>query len=413
MSKTLLTNARVFDGSSAECPGGMQVLVEGTTIREVSSRAIRTGDAQTIDVGGRTLMPGLIDAHVHAYASDVSVQKVDLAGDPYRTAHAIRMLGFALDCGFTTVRDIGGGDYSLWRAIEDRLIRAPRFLYAGKIISMTGGHGDFRQMSESRHNHGYCSCGDYNSCCVIADGVDECIKAVREELRRGAHCIKIMGSGGVASPTDPIWMHQYREDEIRAIVNETTERRTYTASHCHPASAVRRSVEFGVRSIEHGTLMDDETAKFVAEKGAFVVPTMVIVYALVELGRKLGFPPQSQEKAEFVSKQALTGMDAMRKAGVKVGFGTDLLGETYVQQCREFTIRREVFSPLEILRQVTSTNADLLMQGGRLGCVKPEACADLLVVDGDPLNDIGLLAASGTHLRLIMRNGEIVKNDLR
>ena len=120
-----------------------------------------------------------------------------------------------------------------------------------------------------------------------------------------------------------------------------------------------------------------------------------------------------EKKAEFVSKQALTGMDAMRKAGVKVGFGTDLLGETYVHQCREFTIRREVFSPLEILRQATSTNADLLMQGGRLGCVKPEACADLLVVDGDPLNDIGLLAASGTHLRLIMRNGEIVKNDLR
>lgn len=237
MTAVLFKNARVFDGISAECPEDMHVFVEGGTIREVASKPIKATDAQVIDVGGRTLVPGLIDAHIHAYASDVNFQKVDLASDPYRTAHAVRMLEFSLDCGFTTVRDIGGGDYSLWRAIQDRLIRAPRFLYAGKILSMTGGHGDFRQISESRHTHGYCSCGDFNTLSVIADGVEECIKAVREELRRGAHCIKIMGSGGVASPTDPIWVNQYREDEIRAIVNETAERRTYVSAHCHPASA--------------------------------------------------------------------------------------------------------------------------------------------------------------------------------
>jgi imidazolonepropionase-like amidohydrolase len=221
-----------------------------------------------------------------------------------------------------------------------------------------------------------------------------------------------MGSGGVASPTDPIWMNQYREDEVRTIVNECAERRTYVSAHCHPASAVRRSVEYGVRCIEHGTLIDDETARFVAERGAYVVPTMVIIFVLVELGRKLGFPPQSQEKAEFAFKQAIVGMDSMRKANVKIGFGTDLLGETYVQQCREFTIRREVFSPVEILRQATSVNAEILMQQDKLGCVKPDAHADLLVVDGDPLADIGLLAANGKHLKLILRRGEIVKNEL-
>jgi imidazolonepropionase-like amidohydrolase len=413
VSQVLFTNARVFDGTNADCPSGMQLLVEDGTIREVSDKPIQaTADARRIDVGGCTLMPGLIDAHIHAYASDVNVQKVDLAGDPYRTAHAVRMLGHALDCGFTTVRDIGGGDYSLWRAIEDRLIRAPRFLYAGKVLTMTGGHGDFRQMSESRHNHGYCSCGDFNSLATVADGVDECLKAVREELRRGAHCIKIMGSGGVASPTDPIWMHQYREDEIRAIVNETTERRTYTSAHCHPASAVRRCVAYGVRCIEHGTLIDDETARFVAERGAYIVPTMVIIFVLVELGRKLGFPPQSQQKAEYAFEQALVGLESMRKAGVKVGFGTDLLGETHVQQCREFTIRREVFTPVEILRQATSVNAEILMQSGKLGCIAPGAHADLLVVDGDPLADIGLLVANGRHLSLIMRGGDIVSNRL-
>jgi len=412
MNDVLLSNARVFDGTNAECPEGRHVLVRDGLIAEVSDRPISADGAQVIDVGGRTLMPGMIDAHVHAYASDVNVQKIDLAGDPYRTAHAARMLGHALDCGFTTVRDIGGGDYSLWRALEDGLMRGPRFLYAGKVLTMTGGHGDFRQMSEGQHNHGYCSCGDYNSLAVVADGVDECLKAVREELRRGAHCIKIMGSGGVASPTDPIWMNQYREDEVRAIVNETTERRTYTSAHCHPSSAIRRSVEFGVRCIEHGTLIDDETARFVADRGAYIVPTMVIIFVLVELGKQLGFPPQSQKKAEEAYAAALTGMERMRKAGVKVGFGTDLLGKSYVQQCREFTIRREVFSPVEILRQCTSMNAEILQMSGQIGCVKPGAHADLLVVDGDPLADISLLAADGQKLSLILRGGEIVKNQL-
>jgi len=412
MSTLLFRNARIFDGKSDKCPDGMSVLVEGNLIREVSDRPVKSKNARVIDVGGRTLMPGLIDAHMHAYASDVNMFKVEAAGTPYRTAHAVRMLGYTLDCGFTTVRDIGGGDYSLAKAIADGLIRAPRFLYAGKVLSMTGGHGDMRKQDELPDYKAMCSCGVFNSFAKIADGVDECTRATREELRQGAHCIKIMGSGGVASPTDPIWMNQYREDEIRAIVNETKERRTYTAAHCHPASAVRRCVEFGVRSIEHGTLIDDETARYVADKGAFVVPTMVIIFALVELGRKLGFPPQSQEKAQFAYQQALSGMESMRRAGVKIGFGTDLLGELYVQQCREFTIRREVFTPVEILRQATSMNAALLQQEGKLGCIKEGAHADLLVVDGDPLEDIELLAAQGRHLRVIMRAGELVKNDL-
>lgn len=413
MTSILLENARVFDGMNAECREGIQVLVESGVIREVSDKPIKCSGAQVIDVGGRTLMPGLIDAHVHAYASDMNFQRVDLAGEAYRTAHAARMLGFALDCGFTTVRDIGGGDYGLWRAIEDKLIRGPRFFYAGKILSMTGGHGDLRQMSESRHNHGYCSCGDFNSLCVVADGVDACIKAVREELRRGAHCIKIMGSGGVTSPSDPIWMNQYREDEIRAIVNETTERRTYTSAHCHPVSAIRRSAEFGVRVIEHGTLIDDATAQFVADRGAYIVPTMAIIFAMTELAEKLGLPKPSQEKLAVAFKQAISGLESMRKAQVRIGFGTDLLGESYRQQCREFTIRKEVFSPLEILRQATSTNAAILMQEGKLGCVASGAYADLLVVDGDPLKDIELLAADGRNLKLIMRAGELVRNELQ
>jgi imidazolonepropionase-like amidohydrolase len=413
MTTLLFKNARIFDGTNADCAEGMHLCVSDGLIQEVSPKSIIAQDARVIDVGGRTLMPGLIDAHMHAYCSDVSMQKIEAIGEPYRTAHAIRMLGHALDCGFTTVRDIGGGDYSLAKAIADGLVRAPRFFYAGKVLSMTGGHGDFRPLEQKSHHHELCSCGIVNWACRVADGVDACIAAARDELRQGAHCIKIMGSGGVASPTDPIWMNQYREDEIRAIVNECAERRTYVAAHCHPASAIRRCVEYGVRSIEHGTLIDDDTAKFVAQRGAYIVPTMVVIFTLVEMGRELGFPAVSQEKAEYAYKQALSGMDKMRSAGVKIGFGTDLLGSTYVQECREFTIRSEVFPPLELLRQATSVNAELMLQQGKLGCIAPGAHADLLVVDGDPLKDISLLAADGKDLRMILRGGEIVKDDLR
>ena len=412
MSTLLFRNARIFDGKSDKCPDGMSVLVEGNLIREVSDRPVKSKNARVIDVGGRTLMPGLIDAHMHAYASDVNMFKVESSGTAYRTAHAVKMLGFQLDCGFTTVRDIGGGDYSLAKAISDGLIRAPRFLYAGKVLSMTGGHGDMRKQDELPDYKAMCSCGVFNSFAKIADGVDECTRATREELRQGAHCIKIMGSGGVASPTDPIWMNQYREDEIRAIVNECTERRTYASAHCHPASAVRRCVEFGVRSIEHGTLIDDETARFVAKSDSYIVPTLVIIFALVELGKKLGFPPESQVKAQYAFNQALSGLEKMRKAGVKVGYGTDLLGTTVVQQCREFTLRREVFKPVELLRQATSVNAELMMMEGKIGCVKAEAFADLIVVDGDPLKDINLVAADGKKLSVILRDGQIIKNKL-
>jgi imidazolonepropionase-like amidohydrolase len=411
MADLVFTNARVFDGASADCAEGVNVRIADGAIVEVSSQPIRTSSAHTIDVGGRTLMPGLIDCHIHSYASHVSLQKIDAVGDAYRTAYGMRMLAHALDSGFTTVRDVGGGDYSLSKAIADGLIRAPRFFYSGKILSMTGGHGDLRPL-EHRCDQSFCSCDHANWAARIADGVDACIKVTRDELRQGAHCIKIMGSGGVASPTDPLWMNQYREDEIRAIVNECAERRTYVAAHCHPASAIRRCVEFGVRSIEHGTLIDDDTARFVAERGAYIVPTMVILYTLVEQGRQLGFPAESQAKAEQVMQTGLQGLESMRRAGVKIAYGSDLLGALHVYESREFDIRREVFTPLEILRQATSIGAEMMMQEGKLGCIAPGAWADLIVVDGDPLADISLLAAGGRHLPVIVRAGEVVKNTL-
>lgn len=359
-------------------------------------------------------MPGMIDAHIHAFASDVAVQRVETMGEVNRTAHAVRMLQHAPSCGFTTVRDIGGGNHALYKAAADGLFTGPRFFDSRKILSMTGGHGDFCQIEEPPRYQSVCACASAvsDSLCTIADGAHEVIKAAREELRQGAHCIKIMGSGGVASPTDPIWMNQYREDEIRAVVNECNERRTDVAAHCHPASAVRRSVAFGVRCTEHATLIDAESAAFVAHQGAFVVPTMATIAGLVEMGRQLGFPPQSQEKVDYAWTQAIGGMDLMRSAGVKVCFGTDLLGALHDRQCSEFTLRSEVFTPLEILRQATSVTAEMMMMKGQIGCIAPGAHADLLVVDGDPLQDIPPLAADGANLRAIVRAGVLVKNEL-
>ncbi len=407
MTKTLFKNARIFDGITEECPEGMQVLVEDGIIREVTDRPIAAANVRVIDVGGRTLMPGLIDAHIHAYSCDITDVSTETYGEAYRTAHAIRMLGHALDCGFTTVRDVGGGDYGLSRAIADGLVRAPRFFYAGKHLSITGGHGDIKLAHEIG---GLCGCGAVTALARVADGVDGVIHAARDELRCGAHCIKILASGGVISPCDPVWMNQYSEEEIRAVVRETEERRTYTTAHCHPVSAIRRCINCGVRCIEHGTLMDSATAKLVASTGTYVVPTIVIIFTLVELGESLGIPPTNLRKAREIYQHALVGLDHMRQAGVKVGFGTDLLGKLYTQQCREFLLRREVFSPLEILRQATSMSADLMMQGGKLGCVSAGAYADLIVVDGDPLEDIGLLAQDGRCLSTIMRGGEIIKH---
>lgn len=412
MSQILLENARIFDGVSEDCPEGMSVLIEGGLIRDVSDRTIAAADAQRVDVAGKTLMPGLIDMHIHSYFSDLDPRVLNDRDAPYRTAYAIRKLGHALDCGFTTVRDIGGGDYPLAAAIEDGLIRAPRFFYAGKILSMTGGHVDYRTPNEKHHNHGYCSCASMNWAGVIADGVDECINATREELRRGAHCIKIVASGGVMSPSDPIWMNQFREDEIRAIVQECAERRTYVAAHCLTSASVRRSIDYGVRCIEHATLIDVETAAFVAERGAYVVPTIVCMFSLIEHGREMGLPADRMDDLRTVYEGSMVGLDLMRSAGVKLAYGTDLLGGFYTQQTREFDIRREVFRPIELLRQATSIGAEILMQDDKLGCIKPGAHADLIVVDGDPLSDIGLLATEGGKLDLIMRAGDIVKNRL-
>jgi len=406
MSRILFENAAVFDGLNAQLIHPAFVLIEGNEIKAVSSSAIPAEGAERIDCRGRTVMPGLIDNHVHIYIESLQFTPPE-PPITYRAQYAQKFLRHILACGFTTVRDVAGGDHGMAMALRVGFLEGPRFYYGGLCLTQTGGHGDMRLPSEPTD---YLSCGaERNVLAIHADGVDECIKATREELRKGASHIKIMGSGGVMSPNDPLERAQYSESEIRAIVEECTRHGTYVCAHCHPSVAIRRCVEFGVRCIEHGTLIDEQTAAFVAQQGAYVVPTMAVIFALLEDGEAKGVPPVSMQKLLKIQEGALSGLQIMKRAGVKMGFGTDLLGEQHTRQGTEFTLRRQVLTPFDILHSATAVNAEILQMQGRLGVVKAGAYADLLVVNGNPLQDIGLLAANGKHLTHIMVNGQFVK----
>ncbi|MDP6810336.1 MAG: amidohydrolase family protein [Pseudomonadales bacterium] len=404
MPNFLFENANIFDGVNEELLPGHHVLVEGERIVEVSATPIRSADAVNIDCSGKTLMPGLIDAHVHVYIADLD-GTLPRAPATYYAQYAGKFLSFILDCGFTTVRDIAGGDHGLAMAIRKGFLTAPRFYYGGLALSQTGGHGDMRAPSDATS---LCACGaEFPYLSIIADGVDECTRRVREELRKGAHHIKIMGSGGVMSPSDPIDRCQYSDAEINAIVDECTRHGAYVAAHCHPDEAIRRCVELGVRTIEHATLISEETADIMVEREAFTVPTFAVMGALRDGGR--GASRRNREKLNAVWEYALTGLEIMHTKGVKTGFGTDLLAHQHVLQGTEFTLRSEVLPAIDILRSATSVNAELLGEEHQLGRVAPGYYADLIVVNGNPLANIELLASNGEDLDLIMRNGEVIR----
>src|SRR5271170_6957402 len=383
--RIVFQSALIFDGASEILRAREQVFVDGGVISEISARPPGSED-EVIDCGGRVLMPGLIDAHVHVYGAGLNIVRVVQSPMSYLAHFAARFLAASIDRGFTTLRDVGGADIGLALAIKEGLLgRVPRLIYGGRFISQTGGHGDFRPGDHSLETGGFCGCSYHgDQLAVVADGADAVRKAVREELRRGASHIKIMASGGVASPTDPIDRCQYSDEEIRAAVEEADRAGFYVAAHCHPKEAVHRAVALGVRSIEHATLIDLATAEYVAEKGAFTVPTMAVIVALLEEGDKLGLPPVSMEKLRRVTDSALSSLEIMKRAGVKMGFGTDLLGALHVRQCSEFTLRAKVLPAIDVLRSACTVNAELLGQTGKLGCIREGAVADLLVLDGNP-----------------------------
>ena len=407
MAAILFANGAVLDGTSGSRRENHHVLVEDDRIKEVSDRPIKCGAAETIDLRGRTLMPGLIDAHVHAIAVDAALAR--LAEQPMTLValQAGRVLRSMLMRGFTTVRDAGGADGGLAEAVAQGLVRGPRLFPSGQALSQTGGHGDLRPRTRSVVS---CACCEYGAGLArIADGVDECRRAARDELRKGATQIKIMASGGVASPYDPIWNLQYSDEEMRAIVEEARAWHTYVLAHAYTPEAIRRAIGNGVRSIEHANLIDAPTAALVAGADAFVVPTLVTYDALHRFGAELGLAEVSLAKLAGVREAGLRSLEILQQAGVKIGYGTDLLGPMHKHQAREFVIRAEAMAPWEVIRSATAVNAELLNRVGELGIVAPGACADLIVVDGDPLADIALLDGQGEHLSVIMKDGVLYK----
>jgi imidazolonepropionase-like amidohydrolase len=413
MPNLIVKNAKLLDTQAGELRAGASLRIEEDKIVEVAENGrdlAADADVMVLDADGRTLMPGLIDAHVHP-----SITTLDLASMVHRQASWIAIetkfiLEGMLRRGFTTVRDAGGLDAGIAIAIERGLIRGPRIFRSGRVLSQTGGHGDLEPVSGHPQ---LCACSIRTSALShIADGVDAVRRAAREELKGGAQQIKVMAGGGVATPSDPIDMVQYTEEEIRAAVEEAKAQRTYAFAHAYIPESIERAVKAGVRSIEHGNLIDDASARLMAERSCYLVPTLVTYDQIAQFGKTHGFPEAGLRKLQDVLHAGAGAIEKALRAGVKVGFGTDLLGETHPAQSREFALRAQIQSNADVLRSATIINAGLLQHTDRLGVVKPGAFADFLLVNGNPLEDLAVLSGQGERIDVIVRGGVIFKNTL-
>lgn len=397
-----VTDVRILDPET-------ETISDPTTIRVSDDRIVSIGDQvepgdQPLDAGGSIAIPGLIDCHVHVLANSANLGGLGDQSPSYLAASAINTMQDALRRGFTTLRDAGGADFGLAQAAAEGLFTAPRLFYGGKAISQTGGHADMRAPGTTVM--------DTHQCCphmgVVCDGVSEVRRAARHQLRTGADHIKLMLSGGVASPTDRVDSTQFSDEEIRAAVEEAEAANRYALGHAYTARAINRGLRLGVRSIEHGNLLDEESVRLFREHDAFLVPTLVTYQRLRIDGAANGLPRESQDKVENV---LYAGIDALRLADqgdVNIAYGSDLLGDMRSWQSHEFMIRSEVQSPAAVLRSATTTAARLLRQEGELGRVTPGARADFLLLKANPLEDIRILAEPESSLTHVFSRGGLV-----
>jgi imidazolonepropionase-like amidohydrolase len=357
-----------------------------------------------------TLMPGLTDAHVHIGAVDVNILDQHREHPSNLVALMMaRILEDTLQQGFTTVRDAGGTDWSFKAAVERGIVEGPRLLVSDRPLSQTGGHGDWRRMSETHSPELFCPTAGMRS--VVCDGADEVRRAAREQLRLGADQIKVMASGGAMSPADELTATQYALEELRVAVEEAEAARTYVMAHAYNDQSVRNCLQSGVRSIEHGNLIDEETARLIAQSGAYLVPTLVTYEALSDEGRSYGVPETVIRKIDEARELGIQALRYAYEAGVRIASGSDLLGPLQDRKARELEIKTEVMSPMESLVSATRTNAELFRMEDEIGTVERGKLADLLVVDGNPLENMAVLQKKD-NLKLIMKGGKIVKDGL-
>lgn len=417
---TLFENVRIFDGKSAALSAPSNVLVRGNKIETISTQPIavdRRADTRIISGGGRTLMPGLIDAHWHAML--IRVTPAQSFGDVgYVNLVAAAEAKDTLMRGFTTVRDVGGPVFGLKAAIDEGIVKGPRVYPSGAVITVTSGHGDFRQRTDlPRTIGGMLTRMEQVGGAMVADSPDEVRLRVREQLMQGASQIKLTAGGGVSSPFSPIDVSTFTEAELRAAVEAAENWGTYVAAHAFTPAAIQRSIAAGVRCIEHGMLMDDATAKLMAEKGIWLS-----MQPLPE-DLRLGFPVGSVQRAKADEVWPGIGRtyELAKKYNIKTAWGTDVLfsGALARQQGAILASLVRWYTPAEALVMATSTNAELLALAGKrnpypgkLGVVEQGALADLLLVDGNPLDNINLVADPGKNFLVIMKDGAIYKNDV-
>jgi imidazolonepropionase-like amidohydrolase len=418
---TVFRNVRIFDGKSSQLSAPSNVLVRGNKIERISAAPIqidRSSNTVLIEGGGRTLMPGLIDAHWHAMLIRTTPATAMTSDIGYTNLLAAAEATDTLMRGFTTVRDVGGPAFSLKRAIDEGIAVGPRIFPAGAMITVTSGHGDFREMYElPRTLGGPPARMETLGAAMVADSPDEVRVRVREQLMQGASQIKLTAGGGVASPHSPLDVSTFTEPELRAAVEAAENWGTYVTVHAYTSAAIKRAIAAGVRCIEHGHLMDESTAKLMAERGIWL-STQPFPDEFADL-----FPPGSDEREK--AKEVIAGTDRVyrlaKKYRLKTAFGTDILFSPALAQRQGTLLAKLVrwYTPAETLVMATHTNAQLLaMSGkrspysGKLGVVEEGALADLLLVDGDPIKDIKLIENPSRNFVVIMKDGKIYKSTL-
>lgn len=407
MKPVVVKNCKILNTRTLVLEEAANVLIEDGMIARISADELTAPDAEVVDAKGMTLMPGMIDCHVHVVASSFNLGRVAALPNALALLRALPIMQGMLDRGFTSVRDAGGADWALAQAVLDGVIDGPRLFCSGKALSQTGGHGDFRPRNDELDP---CPCSvKIGNIGRVVDGVDNCRLAVREEILKGATQIKVMASGGVASPNDPIQNLGFSEAELIAIVEEASNANTYVMAHAYTPRAISRAVRCGVRTIEHGNLVDRGAAEVMKAHGAYMVPTLITYEGLANDGERYGLPLDSVKKIATVRTQGLKALEILDEVGVKMGYGSDLLGETHYMQADELVLRGRVLGNAKVIQQATLIGAEILNQQGLLGEVCEGAHADLLLIDGNPLDDISLLTQPDS-IKLIMNRGLLHKN---
>lgn len=407
MSVKIFKNGLMIDCTGEEPKERAWILVEGGQIKETGTgNAPSFSTAEVIDCKGLTLLPGLIDAHIHVSLFDNDLGEIGRRNYPaMHYAKAFGILKDTLDQGFTTVRDAGGADAGFRVAVEQGLVPGPRITVCGQALTMTGGHADPRLSTEIREPFDAPFQG------VVADGVAEVQRAAREQLRRGVNYLKVMAGGGCGSPADEPDTSQYSPEELRAIVYEAASVKKKVLAHCYSNSSMRLCADAGIYSLEHGNYLDEETAAYVGAKGCWLVPTLTTYFYMSEHGEELGIPAYFLRKMKMVREYALQAVENAMKAGMDIGSGSDVVGDGQPHKGMELELKSRVMGPMKALLSATRENARLLGQSDRIGSLEPGKFADLLLIQGNPLDDMSIFHRR-ENIKVILQGGRFIKKEL-